>query len=677
MDEDYSRKEIAMITERQIEIINILHNAECYITQNEIAEKLKVSVKTVRNDLCFVKELIAQNEVGIVMTKPHFGVLLIPNDFEWERFHKDINSEKVSLIKDMDVLYSLIFALLKKKTECISAFERRLYISRTVMDRNINIAKLWFEENKLLLDKNKRGLLNLKGTEYNFRMALLKFFEEFAEQIKQERDSSSIMHSIPKDEYQVMREIFDGFDIVGIMDIVHSLEDKYGVKYNYQSSIRSVFLISIGVISMRKKIYINDFPVIVYKVDGNFDDFLLHDLVACIEERYNLKIPDCENNYLRHILGISEIQEFSSDQGKELYMNSNIELFKFTSMIIAKVSQICNVDLRKDSLLLENLFLELKPMIGRTKFQLTFKNPILRRIKKGYLNNHAVVWVLNDIFENELGIILDEDEAGTLELHLNGAIERCTTYLKASIVCNYGVGISYLLKEKIEKKIRKIKITNILSIRDLRTKKNVECDFIISTIPIEESSCNKDVVMVDSMLNQADIRNIENLMKHIDKNRLIHAVGCLDFEKRESIFNKDFIHLNLQVSSKEELLGILCEQLKVKRRVTEGFETSVFERESKNSTEIGRRIALPHGYSKFINHSTVSVAILDKPIKWINDEVDLVFLVAFDLEESAWIKGQIMKFYKAFSIFSEENQAIEDFKRITRTEDIVNFLNNM
>ena len=69
------------------------------------------------------------------------------------------------------------------------------------------------------------------------------------------------------------------------------------------------------------------------------------------------------------------------------------------------------------------------------------------------------------------------------------------------------------------------------------------------------------------------------------------------------------------------------------------------DRESKTTTTIGNGVSLPHGSPTAVNESKVGIAILKNPIMWDNEQVQVVFLLAFRLSTRDEI-SRIQMFYK-------------------------------
>ena len=96
-------------------------------------------------------------------------------------------------------------------------------------------------------------------------------------------------------------------------------------------------------------------------------------------------------------------------------------------------------------------------------------------------------------------------------------------------------------------------------------------------------------------------------------------------------FLPEFIFTDLEVKTKEECLKIMSQAMEEKHVVTEDFYDSVMDRESKTTTTIGNGVSLPHGSPTAVNESKVGIAILKNPIMWDNEQVQVVFLLAFRL----------------------------------------------
>lgn len=96
---------------------------------------------------------------------------------------------------------------------------------------------------------------------------------------------------------------------------------------------------------------------------------------------------------------------------------------------------------------------------------------MLNDIKKMYpYLFHIVIDALEDINQT-FSLSIPEEEAAYLTLHFQAAIERFSygkdKHKKAIIVCHMGIGMSQLLRTKIERKFHQIAVMDCIAKADL------------------------------------------------------------------------------------------------------------------------------------------------------------------------------------------------------------------
>ena len=132
------------------------------------------------------------------------------------------------------------------------------------------------------------------------------------------------------------------------------------------------------------------------------------------------------------------------------------------------------------------------------------------------------------------------------------------------------------------------------------------------------------------------------------------------------------ILLKPRVDTKDQLIALMVEKLEKKGDVTTHYLESVFERERATTTSIGRGIAIPHGNMGEINESRIVVAILDKPIQWHDDLVDMVFLLAVKMSSQFEIR-RTKQFYKDFLQLTDRDENLETIKKMESALDIYQY----
>jgi PTS system fructose-specific IIC component len=98
------------------------------------------------------------------------------------------------------------------------------------------------------------------------------------------------------------------------------------------------------------------------------------------------------------------------------------------------------------------------------------------------------------------------------------------------------------------------------------------------------------------------------------------------------LINIDRVALNVNISSKEELINFLLGLANKSGQIEniESLKNEILKRESVMSTGIGRGIAIPHAKSKFVKGIIGAVCVLKNPIDYDsidNEKVQLCFLI--------------------------------------------------
>ena len=652
---------------RQKDILKELYGREEYVTVSHLAEKMNVSVKTVRNDISALKEEIV-SAGGELETRPHIGVKLTISEEAW----KSLNAGNAD--DERDIFFFIVRQLLRNSDLTASRLAEQYYIGRTQLDKILERVSKWFSDKHILFDVRRGKGIGIRYSEFNYRLAVCDFYTEFSDMYEKLITPRESMYAFMSgQEYTALCALLDGFEADNAAQLIISMEEKFGIAFNYLSDINLLLLVSLCIIRTRKgctmsELIVTDFPSVCES-----DLSMMHFLSGEIEKRFNIILPESEKNFLAFALSVSEIQECTSDEARRKFEETNFDLCRFTVKFVNLASDIVGMDLRKDMFFVRQMMFQLKSMAARLKYGITAKNHLLGQIKEKYPNMMAAAWLLGNIFEKELGLEINENEIAYLALHIGGAIERQMFSLSACIVCDYGIGVSQILREKLVRTIPELDITNVYSVRDIRRIKGEHCDMIVTTTPLDMYRLNKPVAQIGHLLGDRDIETLHRLMKQIrtEKHGQVKRIS-----PKTGLFRSELIFAQIDETDKTRLLKRLCKKLGVLGYVTDGFLDSVLEREKSTSTDIGKGFAIPHGLSEYVNHSAAVFASLKRPIVWSDDgeTVDTVFLLAFDLGEDAEVKDEIIGFYKSIVTFMENDSECERLKKLSDNKDIIEIL---
>lgn len=289
------------------------------------------------------------------------------------------------------------------------------------------------------------------------------------------------------------------------------------------------------------------------------------------------------------------------------------EILELSQKIIDEIYRVSRYDFRANIDFYFSLAIHLGPLINRIKYGFDMKNPILEDIKDNkipYLMATIAANTINERYETKLS----EDEIGYLALHIMAAINNNNlNKKKILIVCGSGNSSAQIMKAQLNRQFKN-NIEEIV-ITDLRNLKNINpsnYDLVISSVKLDDC-CDIPVVYVDIIFSKIDLENIKIAF---DDTRLA---------KIYDIFaNSVFVKAN-KFKNKLEVLSFIAETIEEKSGVDKEIALSQLkEREGLGQTSFDN-IAIPHILDQVEGDSYSIIIILDKPIKWNKEEVDLVY----------------------------------------------------
>lgn len=339
--------------------------------------------------------------------------------------------------------------------------------------------------------------------------------------------------------------------------------------------------------------------------------------------------------------------------------------------LIDRVSELKMLDFHNDQDLVNGLNIHLNTVLNRLNYDLSVSNPMLNDIKKMYpYLFHMIIDVLEDINQT-FALSIPEEEAAYLTLHFQAAVERLhhssEKRKKAIIVCHMGIGMSQLLRTKIERKFHQIAVKACIAKADLAdyTTKHRDIDLVISTIALEHVPIPH--IVVSPLLEPSDEKKLSVFMDQVDESQrqtqktfkmLNNTTPFLVFLQQESVHRYKLI---------EQMAMVLYE----KGYVEKEYAIHAVMREKMSATNIGAGIAIPHANSKLIKQSAIAIATLKEPLDWGAEKVSLVFMLAVKHEDQNMTK----QLFHELSYLCEQPAFIHKLTKETNVMTFLSYLN--
>ncbi|KHO13775.1 PRD domain protein [Latilactobacillus curvatus] len=345
-------------------------------------------------------------------------------------------------------------------------------------------------------------------------------------------------------------------------------------------------------------------------------------LVQILERRFELTIPDFEQEYLnRHLVTVQS--KDTSVQTIQTELRQSVGLPQLLRQQLAQLAV--------DEELIQGLAVHLSSALRRLAMGLSINNPYIDEIRQNFPQAFDQAVLLKPVLENQYQIQMNEDELAFISLHFEAFFERHSedTRLSVVVVCSSGIGTSQLLGQRLAKTFaQELRITRIIALGELLATPIKE-SLVISTIAIKGLSV--PVIEVSPLLNRHDIGIIRQMITE-QPTPTNHLVALLQPE--------------LTIVTQEQLTDQGAIELIGQRLIDQGYAKptvvqAALAREALASTALGR-VALPHADSQLITKPAIGLLIAPQSINWQhNDKVQLVFFMA--LNET--VHGQMRAIY--------------------------------
>ena len=617
-----------------VRIFRILKDGK-YHTSLELADILNISDRTCRKYIKILSEILIKKNVEIE-SKPRFGYLLKDNNIsENELFHNEV--KKIPNSANDRLIYLINKLISEDRYIKLFDVSEEIYTSSKTLSQDLKKVSELLENYNLFLERKPYYGIRLQGNEIDIR----NFYIDVLEKRLNEND-------IEDDVKLKIVEIAENISI------------------NFRGKNIKISDISLQNLAI-------SFYVTLNRIDKNY---LIEDIIENEDELFKVKkgeIKACIND-LKNIFNLKkDMSERDIDYLTIRFMTTETmtyssiknldvkDIQKLIEDIFFYINVTFKIDLSNDEMLYKNLYTHLIALVIRLRFGIKIQNPLIDDIKKNipfeYNLSQYVCSRIGEKYSKELS----EDEVGYIAviLHMAKEINKRNRKKNILLICPSGRGISkfltYTFKNSFSEYLNEI---NACGLSDLKYINLDEIDIVFSLVD-DKLNINKPVYKIKYFLNSDDL---ENIKKILDDNK----------EYVNSIFTKElFFHFEEEIN-KKDLISFVSNKFKEYIKFNDDLESLIIEREKLGMTEISEDVAIPHPIHVIPNINKIAVCLLDKSIKWINNDVKIVLFMLINNSN-----GENEKIYKLLTKVVNDKKIIDKILKNPIYENYINILKDL
>ena len=617
-----------------VRIFRILKDGK-YHTSLELADILNISDRTCRKYIKILSEILIKKNVEIE-SKPRFGYLLKDNNIsENELFHNEV--KKIPNSANDRLIYLINKLISEDRYIKLFDVSEEIYTSSKTLSQDLKKVSELLENYNLFLERKPYYGIRLQGNEIDIR----NFYIDVLEKRLNEND-------IEDDVKLKIVEIAENISI------------------NFRGKNIKISDISLQNLAI-------SFYVTLNRIDKNY---LIEDIIENEDELFKVKkgeIKACIND-LKNIFNLKkDMSERDVDYLTIRFMTTETmtyssiknldvkDIQKLIEDIFFYINVTFKIDLSNDEMLYKNLYTHLIALDIRLRFGIKTQNPLIDDIKKNIAFEYNLSQYVCSRIGEKYSKELSEDEVGYIAviLHMAKEINKRNRKKNILLICPSGRGISkfltYTFKNSFSEYLNEI---NACGLSDLKYINLDEIDIVFSLVD-DKLNINKPVYKIKYFLNSDDL---EDIKKILDDNK----------EYINSIFDKElFFHFKEKIN-KNDLISFISNKFKEYIKLDDDLESLIIEREKLGMTEISEDVAIPHPIHVIPSVNKIAVCLLDKSIKWINNEVQIVLFMLINNSN-----GENEKIYKLLTKVVNDKKIIDKILKNPIYENYINILKDL
>lgn len=617
-----------------VRIFRILKDGK-YHTSLELADILNISDRTCRKYIKILSEILIKKNVEIE-SKPRFGYLLKDNNIsENVLFHNEV--KKIPNSANDRLIYLINKLISEDRYIKLFDVSEEIYTSSKTLSQDLKKVSELLENYNLFLERKPYYGIRLQGNEIDIR----NFYIDVLEKRLNENDIEDNVK----------------------LKIVEIAEN---ISINFRGKNIKISDISLQNLAISFYVTLNriDKNYLIEDIIENEDELFKvkkGEIKACINDLkniFNLKkdMSERDIDYLTIRFITTETMTYSSIKNLDVK-----DIQKLIEDIFFYINVTFKIDLSNDEMLYKNLYTHLIALVIRLRFGIKTQNPLIDDIKKNipfeYNLSQYVCSRIGEKYSKELS----EDEVGYIAviLHMAKEINKRNRKKNILLICPSGRGISkfltYTFKNSFSEYLNEI---NACGLSDLKYINLDEIDIVFSLVD-DKLNINKPVYKIKYFLNSDDL---ENIKKILDDNK----------EYVNSIFAKELFFYFEEEINKKDLISFVSNKFKEYIKFNDDLESLIIEREKLGMTEISEDVAIPHPIHVIPSVNKIAVCLLDKSIKWINNEVKIVLFMLINNSN-----GENEKIYKLLTKVVNDKKIIDKILKNPIYENYINILKDL
>lgn len=637
-----------MLSDRQKKVIKMILNHSRGIYANEIAEKMQVSTRTIRNDIAAIN-LVLKNAQCQIQSSKRSGYFIMQENIsrikECVKVMDSFNRSQVAA-SSKQRKYFMLGKLIHQPQISLGDMADMLYVSEQTIYKDLNSLIHYLEQKYHFCSLTlENGKLQLKSDEVEIRTLFYRLAKEEIYRSNQLVD----IHL-----YQMVKEDADMEELNDITDYISSFCRSNSIVLSDQMLFVIAWMVFFTMLRSENG-YVLTKRVELFQPN----EVLVRMLTSLLQDlRFDLTTMDCHllQNYIE-TLGF-----YSSKQN----VVSGSEVDEIVEEFTLQMKSKYNMDFTQIPSLFDNFKIHLQFTIKRLLMDYQLTNPLLQEVKVKYAFAYEITMLIVPIIHEHYGLYLSEDEISFLTMYVMPFLRAQKARVQAILVSGTSQSFANMLHVWLHQEFgSRIEIISQIPLYQLKEQlKQEKADPVISDMPIE-TKIDLPIVEITQLPGESERKRLETFI-----------VKTMTLTSSEVIFHKVFDQKRVlffdQATSFVQVIEACAFNLYQQQNIDDPdlFSTMTLQREQIYSTHIRNGVYFSHPLENQAKKTGICVAIIKNSLTHAQKPVRIVFVGAHEPK----INKEMIHIYDLINKIAASERLVNVLTQIENSEELIDYL---
>ena len=603
---------------RQRQLFSLLKEAQQTITSRDLAAKMKVSDRTVRNDVRVLNKVLAEYGVKIETIRGK-GILFEMEGVSSTLLDYPMSPGRTLQTREDRVNFLVVKLLLSDKGLDLGELEDEMFVSKTTLENDINYVRKFLSSRhphiQLMRSENR---ISIENHEWKKRLLFTKIIAESWDY--HSREGVLLQNSPLK---------IDTIEII-FNNTKRSLKQN-NIKLDDHDLITFAFTIAVAEFRIRTGHPLIELPQLT--ADSLKSAEFVNGLLDEIEHLVSVRFDDNERKNIMLSLSFRQIPAQEPVNRQEMMQLVDQNALRTTDLFLNSLIKEYSIDFSQDEQLYADLTYHFFRLEKRLRYSYERKNPLLPLIKTRFVFFFELAMVIRDCFQEVYGMNISEDEWGYVADYLITSADRSDkTRFPSGIPVAFVSHLNRSNQEMLASQIKAvygnaIELKGPFSMYEKEKITAADPQLILSTIQLEKIRPEFSSIpnmTISTMLKDEMFIKLNRLLRQINEHRLFPPLP----QPPQAYFDSRLFFQNLSLPSEEDVITFLAKHIVELNYAPSECIDYATDREDMSSTAMEYGIAIPRVRTPGSGKTVISVANLKSPMQWGDQKISMVFFLS-------------------------------------------------